>query len=275
MEKFYPEMIPHFSSTKSPQQILGVLAKTYYAEDNDIDAGDIFMVSVMPCTSKKFEISRNDDMRASGFQDVDAVITTRELTRMIRQIGIDFVNLPDEEADNLLADYSGAGVIFGATGGVMEASLRTAYYLLTGENLKKINFPATRGLEGIKESSIKIAGKTIRIAVAQGLANVAHVLDKVLEAKRKGEPLPYHFIEVMACPGGCVGGGGQPYPVSDEVRAARAAGLYAADKHNTIRYAHENPAVRNLYNSFLGRPLGKRSEKLLHTSYKARPLYRK
>ncbi|HOO77482.1 MAG TPA: NADH-dependent [FeFe] hydrogenase, group A6 [bacterium] len=275
MEKFYPEMIDHFSSVKSPQQILGVLAKTYYAQDRQIDPASIVMVSVMPCTAKKFEITRNDDMYASGSQDVDIVITTRELIRMIRQIGIDFLNLPDEDPDHILADYSGAGVIFGATGGVMEAALRTAHYMVTGENYKRFDFKELRGLAGIKEASIKLGSETLKIAVAQGLANVSQVLDRVIAAQKAGKPLPYHFIEVMACPGGCVGGGGQPYPVTDEVREARAAGIYRADRDSPIRYSHENPAVQALYNEFLGKPLGKRSEQLLHTSYRARPLYKK
>lgn len=275
MEKFYPEMIDHFSSTKSPQQILGALTKTYYAAERGINPEKLTMVSIMPCTSKKFEITRNQDMFSSGHQDVDIVITTRELIRMIRQIGIDFANLPDEEPDHILADYSGAGVIFGATGGVMEAALRTAGYLVTGERLKNIDFPETRGLKGVKESSVKIGGKTIRIAVAQGLSNVAYVLDRVIAAQTEGKPLPYHFIEVMACPGGCVAGGGQPYPLSDEIRLARAKGLFNADQNKEIRYAHENPAVQTLYNEFLGKPLGKRSEQLLHTRYTARPLYKK
>jgi len=275
MEKFYPEMIPHFSSVKSPQQILGVLAKTYYASARDLDPGKMVMVSIMPCTSKKFENTRNRDMFASGHQDVDIVITTRELIRMIRQLGIDFAALPEEAPDHLLADYTGAGVIFGTTGGVMEAALRTASYLITGETMKRPDFPATRGLAGIKESAVRIGNETVRIAVAQGLANVSKVLNRVIAARREKQPLPYHFIEVMACPGGCVGGGGQPYPVSDEIRAARAAGLYRSDRDNALRCAHDNPAVQALYNEFLGKPLGKRSEQLLHTSYQARPLYQK
>jgi len=275
MEKFYPEMIEHFSSTKSPQQILGALTKSYYAAERGIDPARITMVSIMPCTSKKFEITRNQDMFSSGYQDVDIVITTRELIRMIRQIGVDFVNLPEEEPDHILADYSGAGVIFGATGGVMEAALRTAGFLITGKNLKKIDFPEIQGLEGVKETAVKLGEKTLRIAVAHGLSNVAYVLDRVIAARKEGKPPPYHFIEVMACPGGCVGGGGQPYPVSDEVRAQRAAGLFNADRDSRIRYAHENPAVQALYNEYLGKPLGKRSEQILHTSYTARPLYKK
>jgi NADH-quinone oxidoreductase subunit G len=214
-------------------------------------------------------------MNASGFQDTDAVLTTRELARMIKQSGIDFVNLPDEEADQLMGEYTGAGTIFGATGGVMEAAIRSAYNFVTGENLQELNVNAVRGLEGIKEGEIDIKGTKVRVAVAHGLSNVEHVLNKVREAKQKGEELPYHFIEVMACPGGCIGGGGQPYGVTDEIRTKRSQGLYSDDEAQAIRCSHENPMIKKIYKDFLEKPLSENSHHLLHTHYKARPLYTK
>ncbi len=272
MEKFYPDMIEHFSSAKSPHEMLGVLAKTYYAQKKGLDPAKIFMVSIMPCTSKKYEITRSEEMFASGYQDIDVVLTTRELVRMIKQAGIDFNNLPEEEPDHILGDYTGAGVIFGATGGVMEAALRTAHYLITGRNLEKVEFEQVRGLEGIKRCVIHIDGVDVKVAVAHGLANVEKILNEVREAKEKGKDLPYHFIEVMACPGGCVGGGGQPYGVTDELRIARAKGLYEDDEHR-IRYSHENPYIKQLYDEFLGHPLSEKAHTLLHTHYTPRPIY--
>lgn len=273
MEKFHSDMIEHFSSCKSPQEILGVLAKTYYAEKKEVDPAKIFVVSIMPCTSKKYEIKRCEEMFASGCQDVDISLTTRELARMIKQAGIDFVNLPDEDPDHILGDYTGAGVIFGATGGVMEAALRTAYFLLNGKNLKKVDFEDLRGLNGVKEAEVQIDGKKIRVAIAHGLSNVEYVLNKVREAKKNNQELPYHFIEVMACAGGCVGGGGQPYGVTDELRKKRAEGLYQDDRDCQLRFSHENPYIKKLYEEYLGKPLGEKSEHLLHTHYKARPVY--
>ncbi len=275
MEKFYTDMIEHFSSTKSPHEILGVLTKTYYAEQKKIDPKKIKVISIMPCTSKKYEISRSEEMFASGYQDVDVVITTRELIRMIRQAGLDFNNLPDEEPDLLLGEYSGAGTIFGATGGVMEAALRTAYAVITKENLKEFDFKDVRGLEGVKETSIDIKGTEVKIAVAHGLANVVSVLDRIRDAIKNNEPLPYHFVEVMACPGGCVGGGGQPYMINDEVRTARAKGLYDEDAAKSVRCSHDNPYIQKLYKDFLGKPLGEKAHHLLHTKYIPRAEYRK
>jgi NADH-quinone oxidoreductase subunit G len=275
MEKFYTDMIEHFSSAKSPQEMMGVLSKTYYPEKNNLDASKMFMVSIMPCTSKKYEITRSDEMFASGYQDIDVVLTTRELARMIKQAGIDFNNLTNEEPDHILGDYSGAGVIFGATGGVMEAALRTAHYFVTGQNLKEIDFKNVRGLKGVKETEVDIAGNKVKIAIAHGLGNVEYVLKKVENALAKNEELPYHFIEVMACPGGCIGGGGQPYGVTDDLRKARANGLYAHDKEKQVRFSHENPYVKQLYKEFLGKPLSKKSHKLLHTKYMPRPMYKK
>ncbi|MDD3375443.1 MAG: NADH-dependent [FeFe] hydrogenase, group A6 [Candidatus Omnitrophica bacterium] len=275
MEKFYTDMIDHFSSAKSPHEILGVLTKTYYAEKKKIDPKKIKVISIMPCTSKKYEIGRAKEMFASGYQDVDIVITTRELIRMIRQAGLDFNNLPEEEPDLLLGEYSGAGTIFGATGGVMEAALRTAYSIITGEKLEKVEFNNVRGLEGVKETSVNIKGAEVKIAVAHGLANVVSVLDKIRKAIKNNEPLPYHFVEVMACPGGCVGGGGQPYMINDDVRKKRAQGLYDEDAEKNVRCSHENPYIKKLYEDFLGKPLSEKAHHLLHTKYIPRPEYTK
>ena len=273
MEKFYPDMIDHFSSCKSPHEILGVLSKTYYAQKNKIDPSKIYMVSIMPCTAKKYEITRNDEMFASGFQDIDTVLCTRELVRMIKQAGIDFESLPEEECDSVLGEYAGAGVIFGTTGGVMEAAIRTAHYFITGKELKNVEFESVRGIKGIKETEIEIGGKKIKIAIAHGLSNVEYILKKVQEAKKNNQEIPYHFIEVMACPGGCVGGGGQPYMVTDELRIKRAQALYQDDDQKQIRCSHQNPYIKRLYQEFLGKPLGEKPEKLLHVHYKARPIY--
>jgi iron-only hydrogenase group A len=275
MEKFHPDMIEHFSSCKSPHEILGVLSKTYYAKKNNVDPAKIFMVSIMPCTAKKYEISRSDEMFASGLQDIDISLTTRELARMIKQAGIDFNSLPDEECDSILGEYAGAGVIFGATGGVMEAALRTAYYFITGKELGKVDFENVRGLKGVKETEIEVEGKKIKIAIAHGLGNVEYVLSKIREAKKQGKEMPYHFVEVMACPGGCVGGGGQPYMVTDELRKKRAEGLYQDDADKQLRCSHQNPYIKRLYEEFLEKPLSEKSEKLLHTHYKGRPVYRR
>jgi len=273
MEKFHPDMISNFSSCKSPHAILGVLSKTYYEQKMKIDPAKMIMVSIMPCTSKKYEITRTDEMFASGQQDVDIVLTTRELARMIKQAGIDFTQLPDEGPDSILGDYTGAGTVFGATGGVMEAALRTASYFVTGKNPKDVNFTETRGLEGVKEFSVNVAGNNLRIAVAHGLSNVETVINKVRSAQKAGKEPAYHFIEVMACPGGCVGGGGQPYGVTDEFRHKRADGIYRDDQQQKFRCSHENPHVKALYGEFLGKPLSHKSHELLHTKYKARPLY--
>jgi NADH-quinone oxidoreductase subunit G len=275
MEKFDSDMIPHFSTCKSPHAMVGSLAKTYYAEKMGLDPKKIYMVSIMPCTAKKFEIQRSEEMSASGMQDIDVSLTTRELARMIKQSGIDFMTVPEAQPDHILGAYSGAGTIFGATGGVMEAALRTAAHFITGQRLGSVEFTMTRGLKGIKEATITVAGKDVKIAVAHGLGNVEAVVNRVREAKLKGEPMPWHFIEVMACPGGCVGGGGQPYGVTDELRRARAKGLYTEDGAGLWRCSHENPYVQALYREFLGKPLGEKSHHLLHVGYQARPTYRR
>lgn len=275
MEKKHQDLIDNFSTAKSPQQMLGVIAKTYYSEKMGIDPAKHVQVSIMPCTAKKYELERTHEMFASGHQDVDITLTTRELARMIKQSGLVFSEMPDEDADAVLGEYSGAGTIFGATGGVMEAALRTGYYFVTGENLPKdaIEITPVRGLDGVREAEIDIKGKTVRVAVAHGMANVDKVLNRVRAARDNGQEPPYHFIEVMACPGGCIGGGGQPYGVSDEVRRLRMEGLYQDDRDRALRCSHENPSIQKIYDDFLGKPLSEKSEQLLHTRYQPRKQY--
>jgi NADH-quinone oxidoreductase subunit G len=276
MEKFHSDMIDCFSSCKSPHAIVGTLTKTYYAEQTGVDPERIVMVSVMPCTSKKYEIGRARAMFASGQQDVDVSITTRELVRMVQQSGLTFESLNClETADSPLGDYSGAGVIFGATGGVMEAALRSAHYFLTGEDTESPEVAEIQGLDGVKELATELAGRPLRLAVAHGLGNVEAVLARVRAAREEGTEPPYHFIEVMACPGGCIGGGGQSWHVSDAIRRARAAGLRKDDRLREVRFSHRNPSVRKLYDEFLGEPLGPTAQQYLHTAYKARPQYRR
>ncbi len=273
MEKYYDDMIPNFSTAKSPQMMMAAMIKSYFAAKVGVKRDDIFSVSVMPCTAKKYEITRDEHMYSTGGQDVDVVLTTRELARMIKQAGIDYLDLPDESADDPLGIYTGAGTIFGATGGVMEAALRTAYNLITGENLANIEFSAVRGLEGVKEATVNIKGTDVRIAVAHQMGNIATVLERVRSARDAGSEPPYHFIEVMACRGGCIGGGGQPYGGTDEIRRKRIAGIYSDDKNCTVRMSHENPAVQKLYEEFLDAPLSKKSHEFLHTHYTPRPVY--
>lgn len=272
LEKFYSDMIPYFSSSKSPHQMVGTMTKTYWAEKMKINPDKIFLVSVMPCTAKKYEIERMEDMYASGHKDVDVTITTRELARMLKTAGIDLALLEDGKADNPLGEYSGAGTIFGATGGVMEAALRTAYYLISGSELPNPKIEFLRGYQGIKRGKIEIMGKEIRIAVASGLGNVAKVMNEIRSAKAKGEETPYHFVEVMACRGGCVGGGGQPYRSTNKTRLLRAKGLYKEDEHMQHRESHNNPSIQKLYKEFLGKPNSAKAKKLLHTKYIARPM---
>ncbi len=275
MEKYYSDMIPNFSTAKSPQMMMAAMIKSYYAAKIGTDRKDIFSVSIMPCTAKKYELTRDEHMFSTGGQDMDVCLTTRELARMIKQAGIDYLDLPDEEADNPLGIYTGAGTIFGATGGVMEAALRTAYNLITGENLKEIEFKSIRGLDGVKEAVVNIKGTEVRVAVAHQMGNIATVLDRIRRARDEGKEPPYHFVEVMACRGGCIGGGGQPYGSTDEIRKKRIAGIYADDKMSAIRMSHENPAVIALYKEFLDAPLSEKSHKYLHTHYKPRPVYAK
>ena len=265
-EHFYPEFIPNLSTCKSPKQMQGAVTKTYFAEKNNLDPHNIFVVSVMPCTAKKFEIIR-DEMGRDGYRDVDANLTTRELARMIRQAGIDYINLPDEDFDSILGESTGAAVIFGVTGGVMEAALRTVADILTGEDLKNLEYTAVRGLDGIKEATVSVAGMDINVAIAHGTANAG----KLLEAIKRGEKT-YHFIEIMGCPGGCVTGGGQPQVDARtryfvDPRAARAAATYSEDESKVIRKSHQNPAIKTIYAEFLGEPCGHKSHELLHTHY--------
>lgn len=277
MEKFHSDMIEHFSSCKSPHAIVGALTKTYYADKVKVDPAKIFMLSIMPCTAKKHEVVRGKSMFSSGHQDVDVSITTREFVRMIRQSGIELAKLDSKSVpDSPLGEYSGAGLIFGASGGVMEAALRTASKLITGkDNDDTLEFEPVRGLAGVKTASITIGDKTLRIAAAQGLSEVEKVLNEVRKAKEEDREIPYHFIEVMACPGGCVGGGGQAWKISDKIRAARIEGLYKTERTLPKRRSHDNPSVQKVYAEFLGAPLSEKAEELLHTSYKPRPQYKR
>ncbi len=265
-EHYYPDMLDNLSSCKSPQQMFGAVVKTYYAEKMDIPVEKIVSVSIMPCTAKKFECGRADQS-AAGVPDVDYALTTRELGRMIEKAGIDFVNLPDGEYDSPLGGYTGAGVIFGATGGVMEAALRTAVETLTGEELANLDFTEVRGVEGIKEATYPVAGLEVKVAVASGLANARKLLDMVKSGEKD-----YHFIEIMACPGGCVNGGGQPHVPSKvrnfiDVRAERAKGLYSLDTNAPLRKSHENPDIKNLYSEYFGHPGSEKAHHILHTTY--------
>ncbi len=266
METFFPSLIPYVSSAKSPQQMFGALAKTYYSEMTGIPPEKIVSVSIMPCTAKKFE-ARRPEMRDSGYQDVDYVLTTRELAQMIKEAGIDFKALPEEPADELMGMYTGAGTIFGTTGGVMEAALRSAYFLLTGKELEPVDIAPVRGMEGIKEAEIEINGTKVKVAVAHGLGNARKLLEKVVDQLEKTGKSEYHFIEIMACPGGCVGGGGQPYGSTFARRARRGEALYKEDRSLPYRRSHENPAIKRVYEKYLKHPLSPKSHKLLHTHY--------
>ncbi|MBO4293778.1 MAG: iron hydrogenase small subunit [Clostridia bacterium] len=272
IEMNYPELLPHVSSCKSPHEMFGALLKTYYAKKEGIDPQKIFVVSVMPCIAKKFERQRTE-MQNDGLYDVDSVITTRELARMIKQANIDFVGLEDSEFDSPMGEATGAAAIFGTTGGVMEAALRTAQDTLTGEDLKEINFEAVRGGEGIKRATVEIAGKEIKVVAASGLANAQKILEEIKSGKAD-----YQFVEIMACPGGCIMGGGQPIKTSKErmekdIRKLRADCLYSIDEKSTIRKSHENPAVKKIYEEFLEKPGSYRAHKLLHTKYFKRNKY--
>ena len=268
IEHFYPELLPHLSTCKSPHQMLGALCKTYFAKKEGINPKDMVVVSVMPCTAKKFECTR-PEMTDSGYKDVDYVLTTREFAKMIKEAGIDFRNLEDGTYDNPMGEYTGAATIFGATGGVMEAALRTAYELATGKTLEDIDFVQVRGLNGIKEAAIPVEGiDDVKVAVAHGLGNARKLMERI----KSGEA-GYHFIEIMACPGGCVGGGGQPIPVDARIRTLRAQALYSEDKSLKYRKSHENPSIKKIYEEFLKEPLGEKSHKLLHTKYTPRNRY--
>jgi NADP-reducing hydrogenase subunit HndD len=268
-EHYYPDMLTHLSSCKSPQQMYGALMKTYYAEKEGIKPENIFVASVMPCTAKKFEIKR-DNQNASGYPDVDVTITTRELAAMIKEAGIVFEDLPDGEFDPAFGVASGAGHIFGVTGGVMEAALRTVFEVATGKPLEKLDFHDVRGVAGIKEAEYELAGTKVKIAVASGLSNAKKLVDMIKNGEKE-----YHFVEIMACSGGCVNGGGQPHQPGYvrnfvDLRAKRAEALYSEDQSMTLRKSHENPVVKEVYASYLGKPGGDKAHKLLHTSYVAR-----
>jgi NADH-quinone oxidoreductase subunit G len=274
METYFPDFAEETSTCKSPQQMFGALTKTYFAEQYNIDPAKIVCVSIMPCTAKKFE-ARRPEMNDSGYQDVDYVLTTREFIRMIHEAGVDFSTIEEVEAEELMGRYTGAGTIFGATGGVMEAAVRSAYFLLTGENLPDLDVNVVRGMEGIKEAELVIPTKElgelpIKVAVAHGLGNARELLNKVRKQIKETGKSEYGFIEIMACPGGCVGGGGQPYGSDLARRARRGEGLYKEDKSMVMRQSHENPSVMGedgIYAKFLGEPGSHKSHKLLHTAY--------
>lgn len=273
VEHFYPELIPNVSSCKSPMQMLSTLTKTYFAEKSGRNPEDIYVVAVMPCVAKKFEAKRPEHYSPDGYPYTDAVITTRELIWMIKAYGIDYINLPEEDFDNPMGIASGAGDIFGSTGGVMEAALRTTYELVTGEKIENMNFTEVRAIEGLKEATIDIKGTKVNVAVANGLNNAKTILEKV----KKGEK-QFHLIEIMACPGGCVAGGGQPlshvekyvYPLDKDLIKLRQNALYNIDSGKTLRKSHENPAIKQLYDEYLGEPGSHISHGLLHTNYSAK-----
>lgn len=272
-EHYYPDMLNHLSSCKSPQGMFGAAAKTYYAEKTGADPKNIFVASVMPCTAKKFEAERTDHTAIDGIPDIDVVITVRELARMIRKAGIIWDALPDGEFDSPFGLGSGAGTIFGATGGVMEAALRTAYEVLTGEELEDLEFNDIRGTKGIKEATYNIAGNEIRVAVCSGTANAGKLLDMIKSGEKD-----YDFIEVMACPGGCVNGGGQPIQPAVvrnnvDIKALRAKALYEDDRNLPVRKSHENPDIKRIYDEYLGKPNSEKSHKILHTAYTPRTKY--
>lgn len=272
-EYYYPQLLDHLSSCKSPHEMFGAILKSYYAEQNGIKPEDMFVVSVMPCTAKKFEKDR-EQLQVNGLKDVDAVLTTRELAKLIKRAGIMFTRLPDEEFDNdIVGEYTGAGVIFGATGGVMEAALRTAAFVLNGEELQNVELQEVRGMEGIKEATYTLGGMDVKVAVASGMKNAKVLLDQIDQGTS-----PYHFIEIMGCPGGCVAGGGQPFVkpcflpneadnILDTFREKRAAALYQEDESKQIRVSHKNEQVLKLYDEFLGSPNSHLAHELLHTTY--------
>ncbi|MBQ8783790.1 MAG: iron hydrogenase small subunit [Clostridia bacterium] len=271
-EHYYPDQLDHLSTCKSPQQMFGATIKTWYAQNMGIDPANIYSVSVMPCTAKKFEVGR-DDQSASGFADVDASITTRELARMIKGAGINFRLLPEEQFDNPLGEGTGAAVIFGATGGVMEAALRTAVKALTGEEAADPEFTEVRGMQGVKEATYSVGGLDIKVCVASGTKNAKAVMEKV----KSGE-CDYTFIEIMGCPGGCINGGGQPHQPASvvnsvDIKALRASVLYKSDANKDVRVSHENSAVKRVYDEFFGEPGSHKAHEVLHTSYVKRSLY--
>lgn len=273
-EKKFHDMLPHLSTCKSPQAMQGAVTKTYFAEKNGIKKENIFNVSIMPCTAKLWESQRDKSMSSSGVKDYDMVLTTRELAMLIREAGIDFANLPEEKADSLIGAYTGAGTIFGVTGGVMEAAVRTAYFVANKKELGPVEYEPVRGMEGVKSAEVDLGGTKVRIAVVHQIKNVDAVVEQIRADLAAGKEPTWHFIEVMACRGGCIGGGGQPYGVTDAVRAARTKALYTDDEKCTYRQSHNNPEIAAIYKDFLGEPLGHKSHELLHTSYEELDLYR-
>ena len=272
-EKNYPGQLANLSTCKSPQGMIGALVKTHFAQMNNIDPKKIRVVSIMPCTAKKTEIVR-PQLSNNGMQDIDVVLTTREYARIIKGAGIDFKNIPDSAFDEYYDEGTGAAVIFGATGGVMEAALRTAIEVITGEVSDKVDYPQVRGVEGIKEFEVTAGGLTLKACVAHGGANIRKVMDEV-----KAGTSPYHFIEIMACPGGCVNGGGQPIVDAQtkaviDIRAERAKVLYNRDANNPLRKSHDNPSIKRIYEEFLTEPNSHKSHELLHTHYEAKPKYK-
>ncbi len=270
-ETYFPELMENVSSCKSPQQMLGALIKGYYADTRGLNPEKVTSLSIMPCTAKKYEASR-PEMNSSGYRDVDYVLTTRELARMIREAGIDFAEIPEESPDPMMSSYTGAATIFGATGGVMEAAVRTAYEIETGTPLESLDLQAVRGLDGVKEATLDVNGTPVRVAVAHGLANARGILERVRAEAAEGRR-SYDFIEIMACTGGCVGGGGQPIPNTLSQRRSRAQGLYREDTSLKKRKSHENPEVLALYEKFLRKPGSETAHHLLHTEYEHRRPY--
>ncbi|MCQ2792620.1 MAG: iron hydrogenase small subunit, partial [Bacilli bacterium] len=277
MEYFYSDLIPNVSTCKSPHEMEGAIIKSYFAKAHNLDPKDIFVVSIMPCTAKKYERQRPENAAVDGLPDVDCVLTTRELARLIKRAGINWDKLPEEQFDNdLLGQYSGAGVIFGVTGGVMEAALRTVYHVLTGKEAGFLDFHAVRGLDGVKEASLNINGQEIKVAITSGMSNAKPLLDDIRAGKS-----PYAFIEIMGCPGGCINGGGQPYVkpcflpnekenIRKTYKKKRMEVLYSEDERQTIRQSHNNPDIQKLYKDFLGEPCSEKAHHLLHTSYNAK-----
>lgn len=268
----YPEFLDNLSTCKSPHEMMGAVLKTYYAEKQGIDPSKVFVVSIMPCTAKKFEAAR-PELSAAGYQDVDAVLTTRELARMIKEAGIGFTNLEDENYDPVLGDSTGAGVIFGATGGVMEAALRTVAEIVTGEPMADIEITAVRGLDGVKEAHIPLGDMVVKAAVAHGTANAKALLEQIKSGEKE-----YHFIEVMGCPGGCITGGGQPIvdaktKMEKDVWQLRADAIYEEDRNLPIRKSHENPSVNKVYEEYFGEPNSEKAHEILHTHYVERKRY--
>ncbi len=267
VEEFYPEFLPNISTCKSPQQMLGAIIKHYYADKQGIDPKNIYSVSIMPCTAKKFESQRMEHISKEGYRDVNAAITTRELAELFEMFHIDFNSLEFSQPDNPFGQRSSAGKLFGATGGVMEAAIRTAYYLLTGDELENLEISAVRDFADIKEATVDIKGTEVKVAVANGISSAKKILEDIKAGKRD-----YHFVEVMSCPGGCINGGGQPYGLDMDKVRSRLKALYNIDEKANLRVSHQNPSIIKLYKEFLGEPLSGKSHELLHTKYHSRDL---